>query len=611
MHNPQYVRGDSRRLIGTMAAAGASVPDMRRTALLLLCAAFALLVPAPAAVAQSTEDFTFSSFDADYYLSRDDEGRASLRVVERLTAEFPDFDQNKGLVREIPRHYDGHTVSLSVESVTRNGAEEPIYDEYSSGENTVIETGTDDYVNGTQVYEFTYTMRDVILDDGAHQEFYWNTNGVEWRQPFEALTARVHLDESVRDEFTGAIRCIAGEFGAVEECDATSDGQTLTFTANRPLDAGENVTLVAMFEPGTFAPYDQGPIGAAARYSMIGAMLAALGVLGVVTRIRMTIGRSAPRNGPVSLQYAPPQGLSIIEAAGIQGSVANAIPAQILDLAVRGFVRIVEEEKKSAFTSSNKYSVELVHTDGLNPYERQLIDAFFPSGLAGARHNFADKDSDVTQQLQELQSTARKDAIQHGYRNRVKAGWKVFAIAGAAIVVSGIAAIILGNQPADWRYGLLAATFVAALIAIIAAVDIRPLTPRGRAVVDHLDGLKRYVGMNEKDRIAAMQAPGTAPTMPMSAFNSDQVVQLYERTLPYAVLFGQEKKWVNELSEKYEERHIVPFWYYGTQPFSTAHFSESMSGFVSSPGGPSASSGFSSSGGFSGGGGGGGGGGGR
>ncbi len=61
-----------------------------------------------AAPAQAgVDDFTFESLDVQYYLDRDDAGHSTLRTVETFVALFPDFDQNKGLVRNIPSTYGG------------------------------------------------------------------------------------------------------------------------------------------------------------------------------------------------------------------------------------------------------------------------------------------------------------------------------------------------------------------------------------------------------------------------------------------------------------------------------------------------------------------------
>ena len=50
--------------------------------------AFCFAVIAPNYAYADVNDFNFSSFDADYYLSKDSEGRSTLKVVERLTAEI-------------------------------------------------------------------------------------------------------------------------------------------------------------------------------------------------------------------------------------------------------------------------------------------------------------------------------------------------------------------------------------------------------------------------------------------------------------------------------------------------------------------------------------------
>src|SRR5680860_1019988 len=96
----------------------------------------------------SVNDFRFSSFDADYYLSKDSEGRSTLKVIERLTAEFENFNQNKGIERAIPNSYDGHSTSFELLSLTRNGQTEPVFEQSYQGNLVVVSTGTNDYVNG-------------------------------------------------------------------------------------------------------------------------------------------------------------------------------------------------------------------------------------------------------------------------------------------------------------------------------------------------------------------------------------------------------------------------------------------------------------------------------
>jgi hypothetical protein len=85
-------------------------------------------------------------------------------------------------------------------------------------------------------------------------------------------------------------------------------------------------------------------------------------------------------------------------------------------------------------------------------------------------------------------------------------------------------------------------------------------------------------------------------------------LKLYETLLPYAVVFGQEKKWAEELVVLYGAGNS-PGWYAGSSGFNAAAFSAGISN-LSTSASSSSSSGGSSGGGSAGGGGGGGGGGG-
>ena len=98
--------------------------------------------------------------------------------------------------------------------------------------------------------------------------------------------------------------------------------------------------------------------------------------------------------------------------------------------------------------------------------------------------------------------------------------------------------------------------------------------------------------------------------------DAEQVLRVTERLLPYAVLFGHEREWSDELASLYAARGEQPGWYSGRDGFNAVAFSAGVSSFTSasssswSGSASSSSSGGSGGGGSSGGGGGGGGGGG-
>ena len=83
-------------------------------ALLSVVGLFAMASPAAA----DTSDFTFDSFDAEYTLSRAADGTSHLEVVETIVARFPDYDQNRGLLRAIPLVNQGIYLEPEIHGVT-------------------------------------------------------------------------------------------------------------------------------------------------------------------------------------------------------------------------------------------------------------------------------------------------------------------------------------------------------------------------------------------------------------------------------------------------------------------------------------------------------------
>ena len=324
-------------------------------------------------VSADVNNFSFSSFEGDYYLSRGEDGRSRLRVVETFTADFPDYNQNKGVVRAIPKVYDGHSVSLAIESLTRNGQNEPIYDQTTQNDNLLVSTGDDTYVTGSQTYQLTYTLQDVTKDFGDHQEFYWDTVGTQSSQSFGRVVGRVHLDSSVKDLFAGQTACYEGVQGSTTRCDVTSQGDVYTFSSKGAMQPRENVSMVMRFHGASFAGYSEGLVGVVRQAgAILGIVLSICGVLWAIL-IRVKRGKDTVGRGTIVPEYLPPKDVSVLFASDFYGGAAHALPAQMIDLAVRKKIQIIEEEKKGIFGSSKKYSVKSINTDNLNQHEKACM----------------------------------------------------------------------------------------------------------------------------------------------------------------------------------------------------------------------------------------------
>jgi uncharacterized membrane protein len=107
-----------------------------------------------------------------------------------------------------------------------------------------------------------------------------------------------------------------------------------------------------------------------------------------------------------------------------------------------------------------------------------------------------------------------------------------------------------------------------------------------------------------------LQSPAGAERVAVDVNDPRQKLDLYEKLLPYAVVFGQEKQWSAELAVLYTAVGAAgPYWYYGTGAFDASSFSAGIGSLSSAAMSSSSTSGGSGGGGSAGGGGGGGGGG--
>lgn len=569
--------------------------------------------PVASAALADVNDFTFDSMDVEYTLGLAEDGTSELRVVERFVAVFPDFDQNRGMRRSIPTSYLGVPLFPSLVSITdENGrpraAETDSEDGYYS-----MTSRADDFVHGRQTYVFTYTLRNVTrnFDDSTGvDEFYWNVNGTEWRQPFGRVSAELVVSPELASAMTGAAACYWGYGGATNQCviEATSSGVRAETTDVMPF---QTMTIAVGFESGTFAPFDSSYLasgfGWAQAAAGAGLMLAL--IWGIATRAGRL--RNSPGRPTIIAEYEPPPGIDALESAVLLGKKAKAIPAEVLEQAVVGSIRIIEGKRK--FWGGVHLKALLLDPSRADGDGRMLLRGLFGSiMMPGMEFEFGKRDTRLSSAAQRILKAADQALEANGLRRHVsplaRGGPVLAAAAAAALVwVFGFFAIENGvDALIPIGFMMLAALVVFITITLISH---RPLSAKGAEVRDHLKGLQMFIEWAEADRIRMLQSPRGAERVHVDTNDPRQMLRLYEVLLPYAVVFGQEKEWAKELAILYGAGNS-PYWYTGTHGFSASSFSSGISSLSASTASSSSTSGGSSGGGSAGGGGGGGGGGG-
>lgn len=598
----------------------------RTLRLVLVFAAMLVGVLATAApAAADVDDFTFDSFHAELQLGRGDDGHAELTVVETIVARFPDHDQNRGIVRAIPDDYDRVPLHTEIVSVT-DGSGSPIpYEVSRDGDVVEVATGDDDYVRGKQTYVISYTQRDSIRSfaDTDSDEFYRDINGTAWSQPFGEVTAVLAVDAELAGALTGRNACYVGAEGASERCEvseATDAAGAGLLAGATDLEPGENLTIAIGFDRGTFVPGEQ-VFTPAERFatdaapalqggSIAAAMIGAGTVVAAVVARRR--GRDAAGRGTIVVQYEPPPSLAVLQAAHLVSRGAEGIAAAIVDLAVSRHVRIVE-------SGEGGYRLELVHAVADDPARQRVIDAVFDAGAAAGTVVELDGDtSALAKRLEEVSSHEARALRTAGLteaRPMGAWGWLFAAVLVAFVAALGLVVFTAATGTVSWiAIVALPVTIVAGVVALLVWPYGDRVTDAGAVQRDHLIGLRDYLRLAETDRIRMLQSPAGAERR---IVGDDEVLHLYERLLPYAIIWGVEDEWARALET--HAAHTGVDWYSGPNGFSSAYLLASLSATQTSTSssaqwsssGSGSFSGGSFGGGFSGGGAGGGGGGGR
>ena len=599
---------------------------MNRRLAAAVLGAIALILLAPASGAAQGAGERITAYDVDIRI----ESSGNLLITEIIDYDFASNSRH-GIFREIPVRLDydsryERTYPLEVISVEGSPGTPDQYKREAAGNKARLRIGDPDKtITGTHRYSITYRIQGALNGFEGHDELYWNAIGTEWPVVIEQATIRVTTPSDIIE-----VACFGGETGSRLACaDAGQAGRTASFS-DRRLRPGDGITVVVAFAKGAVPPptpvlderwsltraFSVTPATAGA--SLLLLIAAVVGV----TRLAWRTGRDRAYAGsPVDVAYAtagqeepvrpslgpfggvetpvefvPPDNFRPGQLGTLVDETANTldVTATIVDLAVRGYLRIDEIPKKGWFGKPDWTLTRLKDSDdGLLRYERLLLDGLFrdgsPINLSSLRTAFVSR-------LQTVRDALYDDAVDEGWfagrPDRVRMKW--YLIGGAAVVLSLALLVFL---VAVTHAALIALPLVVGSVLLLLSAKRMPRrTAKGTGVLRRVAGFRRFIEESEKER---------------ARFAEQQ--HLFSEYLPYAIVFGATEKWARAFAGLDDEL-VQPGWYGGSSSFTPVGFAHSLDGFAvttagtitSTPAG-SGSSGFS--GGSSGGGGGGGGGG--
>lgn len=536
----------------------------------------------------------------------------NLSVSETIVYDFGS-QQRHGLLRIIPENTaPGGSGPISLENIqVLNEAGIPYPFTHTGSE---IRVGDPEVtITGVHTYIVNYTVKTAVGFFRNYNEIYWNAVGTEWRVPIEEATIVLKLPIPSNREPYSCYRGKYKEKGTCSKATVTSDGQNTIYTfSEKNLGNHEGVTIAATFLKGALLLKEPPEITYFIRalvhyglqfgyYSLPFIVVLLMSLKRIKYEIRK---RSFAENNALVPEYdANPY--SPLEAAAIwkENIVNKDFSAEIIQLAVLGHIIIEEKDKSNyIFNRTDKAS------ESLSPAQSLLLYAIENRSTKSLADNFYKKKEKII-------ASVENNIIDVNPLVKKTSNISTSQMASATPTREGLtfAFIFIYFWLSFFSLDYLTSTFVILLIIRYFALPAKKYncTPEGFLAQRKLDGLYYYINVAEKDRILFHDAPEKSP-------------EIFEKLLPYAMIFGLEKKWAKEFEDIYR---TPPDWYSSTSGdmFSTTLFASNLGSFSSATASmarPSTSSSFGSSsggsggfssggmgGGFSGGGGGGGGGG--
>lgn len=318
-------------------------------------------------------------------------------------------------------------------------------------------------------------------------------------------------------------------------------------------------------------------------------------------------GKDSKVQKTIIAYYNPPNNLSpaVIEVLIKQSLDSKGILATVVNLAVRGYIRIKEEEKKILFFKSKEYIFERLKSEAdLKPFEQEIMKALFKGGntisSTELRNKFYQEISDIKKEIhKEVATTGLFNGNIEKTRSKSSTIYFIGLISSIVGFVIFLIITIVSGLSFYVPQGLilLVGLSIACIIGLVFAYQMPALTPKGLETIWKVVGFKEYLHIAERFRIGA------------------ETLETFSKFLPYAMIFGVEKQWAKRFSDfSYKDQGwYAPVAIYsgaGGMPNSFSEFSSIFSSFADSVLGTfSSSPGGSGAGGGAGGGGGGGGGG--
>ncbi|HSU36348.1 MAG TPA: DUF2207 domain-containing protein [Propionibacteriaceae bacterium] len=436
--------------------------------------------------------------------------------------------------------------------------------------------------NGATEVVMGYTVRGAVVkvNDGTALR-------VRLLQGLSAQVAQFEATVQIPTQFS-YIKCTAGSPNSTVPCTfaaaGTESAQIPTFR-DGPRGEGEVVAVDIGFPAGTVAANEdieyRWTVGRAFSAEPLPLALAlgllVLGGIGLLLLHRRA-GADAQAGGEVirAGEFVPTgPGQTEFRVVGDVrpghvGTVADErvdpidVTASLVDLAIRGHLRIVELPREHEFAGTDWDLVRVADgPNGLLPFEQQLLDGIV---APGSRVKVSELASRVHESIGGVQNALYDEVVSNGWYERrpdaTRSRWTQLGL-GALIVAVVVTALLA----AFTTFGLIGlALVIVALGLIFVGQEMPARTAKGAALLGGLSALRSDLLSHPTDQMP----PGS------------ELHELSE-VLPYAIVLGGADRWLGAIVAADTDEHPDSedlSWYHGPEGWHLRDLPDSLKNFI-------------------------------
>jgi hypothetical protein len=558
-------------------------------AMIAFCLLTCGLLAGPLALTAHAEG-TASTFIAEGNLSKD--GTLRVKQTIRFTGVVPAELSQKFETREDLVGDRQYVQSLSGITATVQGAAvQPTIN--SDDRFTTVAVPINGPTNGSAEVVMNYTVTGAVVTTDSGTALRW-----PMLQGLSASVAEFIATVQIPTQFS-YIQCTAGSPNSTVPCTfaaaGTESAQIPTFR-DGPRGEGEVVAIDIGFPPGGVASnevieyrwtvgraFSAKPLPLALALGLLA--LGAIALYGLHRRAGVDRSPGGAREGRTARdqQQISKVGEFVPTGAGQSqfrvvddirpghvGTVADErvdpidITATLVDLAVRGHLVITELPRESEFARAD-WEIGRVDgaSDGLRPFERQLLDGIAPPGGSVRVSELASR---VQESIGGVQNALYDEMVSNGWYERrpddTRDRWTQLSL--AALIIS---VVLTGVLAAFTTFGLVGlALILVSLGMVFVAQEMPSRTAKGAAL---LGGL----GVLRSDLLSH----------PTNQMPPGRELQEISEVLPYAIVLGGVDRWLDAIVASDVDEHPDSYdlpWYHGPENWHLNDLPDSMRNFV-------------------------------